>query len=119
MKTLLLNQEGDLTLIQGSFLWVEGDEELAQSVRIILGTAKEEWFLDEAFGLNRDPLFAKRFNEIEARDSIIEALTAELRIAAVEDITFRIEGRVLFVDLKLRKQDGETLRVSEVSMNVG
>lgn len=119
MKTLLLDETGDLVLEQGSFLWIEGDEELAQSVRMILGTAKGEWFLDEEFGLDREPIFVKKFNENEARDSIIEALSVEPRIASVEEMKFTREGRVLSVDLTLRKQDGETLYVQGVNLVAG
>ncbi|MGM0806530.1 MAG: DUF2634 domain-containing protein [Bacillota bacterium] len=117
MKSILLNEQGDFVFKQGSFLMVEGDEELAQSVKVILQTAKDEWFLDEDFGLNREPLFSKRTNENEIRDSIIEALIVEPRISAVENISFRKENRVLFVDLTLRKQDGEILQVGGVDIN--
>jgi phage baseplate assembly protein W len=114
MKTLLLNQEGDFVLEQGSFLWVEGDEELAQSVRVILQTRLGEWFLNLGLGLDRNTILGKNFNEVEAKSSIIEALAEEPRISGVEEITFTKTGRELSVSLKLLKENGEVLLLTEV-----
>jgi phage baseplate assembly protein W len=116
MKTILLNSEGDFVFEQGSFLMVENDLDLAQSVSFILQTAKGEWFLNPDLGLDRDALLAKNFNESLARDSIIEALSYESRIMAVEEIKFTKLGRSLFVDLVVRKQDETTLQLEGVSV---
>ncbi len=110
MRTLTL-ENGDLVLSGGSFLYVEGDIELAQSVENVLATAKGEWFLDEDHGLERDAILGKQFNESEATDAIIEAVTQEERIASVEDIRYAFDKvtRTLSVSMQLRKDDGEII----------
>lgn len=117
MKTFLLDETGDLVVENGSFVWVEGDEELAQSVRVLLQTAVGEWFLDNELGVNRDPITAKRFSENEARDSIIESLAAEPRISSIDSIVFTKVGRELLIDLVLLKADGDTLEMTGVNIN--
>jgi phage baseplate assembly protein W len=116
MKTLLLNSEGDFVFEQGSFFMAENDLEIAQSVSFILGTAKGEWFLNPDLGLDREALLTKNFNESLARDSIIEALSYETRITAVEEIKFSKLGRTLFADIVIRKQDDTTLQLEGVSV---
>jgi phage baseplate assembly protein W len=116
MKTILINSEGDFVFEQGSFFMAENDLEIAQSVSFILQTAKGEWFLNPDLGLDRDALLAKKFNESLARDNIIEALSYEPRISAVEEIQFSKLGRTLLVDLVIRKQDKTTLRLEGVSV---
>ncbi|WP_416730311.1 DUF2634 domain-containing protein [Fictibacillus sp. JL2B1089] len=117
MKSIMIDAYGDLVFEQGSFLMVKDDEELAQSVRIVLQTALEEWFLNEGFGLNRETFLTKTFNETEARDSIIDALSVEDRISSVEDIKFSKVGRSLLINLVLIKNDNTSLLIEGV--NVG
>jgi hypothetical protein len=116
MKSLLLDENGDLVFQNGDFVWVEGDEELAQQVHITLKTVKEEWFLDMDEGLDREPIFAKILKENEARDSIIEAIGQVQGISGVENITFTRSGRVLSIDLAIRKEDGEVVQLQEVEV---
>jgi hypothetical protein len=116
MKTLLIDQTGDLVFKNGDFVLIEGDEELAQSVKVLLQTSKGEWFLDESFGLDRNSIFSKNFNEEEAKNSIIEVLAQEERIASVEEITFSRIARELYVTLSLLKQDGTALLLQEVNI---
>ncbi|KZE66996.1 hypothetical protein AWM68_19845 [Fictibacillus phosphorivorans] len=117
MNSILLNPDGDFVFEQGSFLMVKEDEELAQSVRMVLQTALEEWFLNEEFGLNREVFLNKLFNENEARDSIIEALSLENRISLVEEIKFKKVGRKLLIDLVLLKNDNTSLLIEGVNLN--
>lgn len=110
MRTLTL-ENGDLVMQNGTFATISGDAELAQSVENALLTAKGEWFLDEEHGLERDALLGKGFNEGEATDAIIEAVTQDERIASVEDIlfTFNRQTRTLTVSMKLRKTEDEVI----------
>lgn len=116
MKSFLLNRSGDYVIRNNEFVMIEGDEELAQCVRILLQTSKEEWFLDVDHGLDREPIFAKPFNEVNAKDSIIESVLQEPRIASVEEITFSRVDRMLEIDMKLLKSDGEILLVEGVTV---
>lgn len=116
MKSLLLDETGDIVIENGTFVMAEGDDELAQQVRIAWQTAKGEWFLDPDEGTNREPLIAKQFNENNARDSLIESLTGLTEPIDVETLSFSREGRTLFVDAILRKQGGTTLTMEGVQL---
>lgn len=114
MKALKIDENGDFVMENGSFVMVEGDEQLAQEVRIAIQTNRGEWFLDLDEGLDREPIFAKNFNENNARSSIIESLMNTSEPLAVEEIDFLKVGRVLYVNLVLRKEDGSILNVEDV-----
>lgn len=110
MRTLAL-ENGDFVMQNGTFATLSGDEELAQSVENTLATAKGEWFLDEEHGLERDALLGKGFNEGEATDAIIEAVTQDERVESVENIVFSFDRqtRTLKVNLSIRKADEEVI----------
>ena len=112
MRTLAM-KDGDLLFERGSIKIYEGDEELAQAVSHCLSTAKGEWFLDEDYGLDRDAILGKGFNESEATDAIIEAVTQDERIERVPSIEFYFDKptRTLRIEMTLQKTDGETIEL--------
>lgn len=112
MRTLQMI-DGDLVLVQGTFVTIDEDEELRQSTAEGLRTALGEWFLDEEFGLDREPITGKGFDQNESTDAIIECVTQDPRIERVENITFTFDrpARVLRVDMQLVKTDETTLEV--------
>lgn len=114
MKALKIDENGDFILQNGSFVMVEGNEQLAQEVRIAIQTSRGEWFLDLDEGLDRQPLFAKKFSENNARSSIIESLMNTSEPLVVEEVNFLKVDRVLYVNLVLQKEDGTILNVEDV-----
>lgn len=111
MKTLLLNQGGDLELDgQRNLRMVDGPEERTQAVRILLETAKGEWFLDTQHGTDYREILGSKpdLDEAAIRETIMEALEQEKRITDVRrlDISFDRRTRVLYIDLLLL-MDGE------------
>ncbi|MCM3598722.1 DUF2634 domain-containing protein [Metabacillus idriensis] len=116
MKSFMLDLNGDFVLHNSSFVIIEGDEELAQQVRIAIHTSKGEWFLDPDEGMDRSPLVAKIFDEQAAKDSIIEALEIVSEPLIVEDIYFVRSDRTMHVNLNLRKEDGSLLEVKGVEI---
>lgn len=114
MKSFKLDENGDFVLQNGSFVMVEGDDELAQQATIAIKTSKGDWFLDPDEGTDREPLFAKIFNESEAKESIIESLEELSEPVTVEEITFSRVNRTLSIDLTLAKEDGSLLNVEGV-----
>lgn len=109
MKSPLLNASGDIVIRNNDFVMLEGDEELAQCVRVTYKTDKGEYFLDPTFGLNKEPLLAKQFDEVEATDAIVEATGQEERIESVTNVTFNKINRLLEVNVELVKDSGEKL----------
>lgn len=110
---------GDLVIENGDLIFVEEDEELAQSVESVLQTDKGEFFLEEEHGLVRDNLVGKQANQDEARDDIIEAVSQESRVESIADIVFVDDKktRKRSVRLTIQKVDGSLLDIGEVPLN--
>lgn len=118
MKSLKI-VDGDIVFETNDAVFIDEDEEIAQSVQTILQTNKGEWFLNTDFGLDRSVFFQKPFNETIANDAIREAVAQEERIQRIEDITFERSDRTLKVSLTLIKKDGGTLAIEGVNVGVG
>ncbi|WPZ17783.1 DUF2634 domain-containing protein [Geobacillus subterraneus] len=106
--------DGDLVFENGDVVMVDGDEEMVQSLTVILRTRKGEWFLNEQFGLDFSPFLTKKFDEVLATDAIAEAAAQEERIQQVEHVSFRREGRSLTVNATFIKSDGQPLQMEGV-----
>lgn len=110
-------ENGDFVVNEGDLVMVSGDEELIQSVLSILLTRKGEFSLDPEYGLSHETIFAKGTSEEEIKDDIIEALSKDSRIGAVNNITLSTEGRTLKITLSIQKQDETELTIDEVELN--
>ncbi len=111
-------QNGDIVISAGEFAMIQGDEELAHSVQMTMQTARGEWFLNEDFGMYRDPFESKPYNEEEVRASIIEAATDDTRIVSVDNLALVFDKvvRSMSVSLVLQKADGDTITIEEVEI---
>ena len=101
MKTLLLNEQGDLEFDGSNNLrMVEGKDEIKQSIRLLLGTAQGEWFLNTEHGIDwHEILGQKQPNLMEIRAIIIEGLEQEPRIDEVEEVNVELDDRTLKVKI--------------------
>ncbi|MBW7452433.1 DUF2634 domain-containing protein [Paenibacillus sepulcri] len=119
MKSLKL-VDGDLVFEDGQLLMVEGPEELAQSVQLILGTNKGEWFLNLELGINFDVFNAKQPDMEVMRDEIRAGLHQNPRIATVEEINIISDrtSRMQQVSFVATSVDGETV-TEGVEVNAG
>ncbi len=117
MKTLLLNEQGDLQLDgQNSLRMVEEADEKLQSVRLLLGTNTGEWFLNLLHGLAYETLLGqKQPSEELIRAAFLEAFEQEERIEEVLELSFEFDRaqRHLTVSFKVR-MDGEVIEGEEV-----
>ncbi|MFB7260361.1 MULTISPECIES: contractile injection system sheath initiator [Bacillati] len=118
MKTLKL-VDGDLVFTDGELEMVEGDEELKQALEMILKIRLGEFFLEENVGLDRTHLLTKQFDEELAHYDIVEALMQEERIEEISEITFSLDKtkRLLTVSVTVKKIDGTTIELEEVSVS--
>lgn len=114
MRTLEI-YNGDLVISSGDFAMIEGNEEVAQAVKVTMETARGEWFLNPLFGMRREPFENKPYNEEEQRSAIIEAATDDERVASVENLSFAFEraARVEHVRLDLLLTNGENVTIEE------
>ena len=118
MKTLKL-VNGDINFKDGELEMIEGDEELAQAVEMILKTSLGEFGLDEFLGVERENLLGKNLDEEEAQYDIIEAISQEERIATVEDIEFQFDRKARSIRIKLKlikEEDGQELVLGGVDV---
>jgi uncharacterized protein YabN with tetrapyrrole methylase and pyrophosphatase domain len=121
MKNLKL-VDGDLSFdSDGSLEMVSDDDELKQSLELILQIQLGEFDLDETVGLDWTNIFTKVFDESLARTDIIEALMQDDRVEEVSDVSFSRDNvtRLLSVDVTVLNTDGSTVNLEGVVLNAG
>lgn len=108
MRSLLIDDTGDLVFENGDLQMSSDIVDVKQSVRIILQTRLEEFYFDQDLGLSHDNLWGKdydlEFLEQDISESILEQ---ETRIQSVDDIVFNLDegDRQLSVIVKMTKDD--------------
>ncbi|MDE3837943.1 hypothetical protein C0966_00780 [Bacillus methanolicus] len=110
--------DGDLVVENGELVMIDGDEELAQSIRSILETRKGEFFLEPEHGLSYENLLGKNTNKEALRDDIIEAVSQEPRVESIPDIQIIDDrkARKRSVKLTIQKETGELVEIGEVEL---
>jgi phage baseplate assembly protein W len=111
---------GDLVVENGELSMVEGQEELVQCVKNVLGTNKAEWFLNPDMGIKFRSFLEKNLNEEEMREQIRQGLFQEPRIKTVDEITFEFDKptRSMTVRFTATAVDGEKVE-GEVIQDAG
>ncbi|MGF7436332.1 hypothetical protein [Lentilactobacillus senioris] len=123
MNDLAIDENGDIILnAVGDGLETVNDEwdDIAQSVRIILGTRLGEYVHDREMGLNRINLFTGKDGKINPYliDDINTALMQDERItdAEIGDSFFDAQNRELSISIKVNLATDES-RQLEVGVN--
>jgi phage baseplate assembly protein W len=112
--------DGDLIFDSNRELsMIEGLDEIAQSLFIIVQTRLGEFYLDETVGTDHSALLAKQFDEDAAHDAIVEALMEDNRVEEVTDIQFTQTGRTLGVSFSVQTTTGDPVTVNNVSIDGG
>ncbi len=116
MKTLLLNDTGDLEFDgQNNLRTVEGPDEKLQSVRLLLGTNTGEWFLNLLHGLSYFELLGQKPSEELIRAAFLEAFEQEPRIEEVLELSFEFDRAQRHITVYFRvRMDGEEIEGEEV-----
>lgn len=117
MKDLKL-KDGDLVFEKGDLAFVEGSDELRQSVYIGLQTNRGEWFLNPEIGIRHAAFVGKNPNEEEMRAEIIRGAMQDERIQSVEDIRIDRDSqkRKLTATFRAVSASGESV---EGEVNIG
>ncbi|MFX3616215.1 MAG: DUF2634 domain-containing protein [Sporolactobacillus sp.] len=110
---------GDLSFKNNELEMIEGLDEIAQSLFIIVQTRLGEFYLDETVGTDQSALLAKQFDEDAAHDAIVEALMEDDRVEEVADIEFTQTGRTLSVSFTVQTTTGDPVTVDNVSVDDG
>ena len=119
MKTFYIDDTGDLHLDgQNNIKMVDGVEEKAQSVRLLIATNMGEWFLNTEHGLDYWAFLGEKWpdSEEETRAAFMEAFEQEPRIEEVLSLGFEFlrEERKLKVKFRLRMEGEEVEGETEV-----
>lgn len=117
MKTLAL-EGNDLKLSKETFLVIEDEQEVAQSLKSLLSIRKGEFMLDEHVGMDRENMLGKNVNFDEIRDDIIEALSQDERVELVDDVAISVENRNAVITFNAKLLDGQEVN-EEVEIDVG
>lgn len=119
MKTLKV-VDGDVVFdANGNLEMVEGDEEIAQGVKMSLAIQKGEFELDENIGLDTSFRQNKLVKDDEITDSILEALqvmTDQNIIEGADNIVISRDKRTINVDLDAIKTDGTNINLEGVEL---
>lgn len=113
----LLLQDGDI-VVDGNDLQLVADvEEVAQCVEVVLGTNKEEWFLNLDLGIDYTNVLEKSTNA-QARNEIILGIAQEPRIETVDAVTILNDkgSRARSIKFEATSTDGEVIE-REVTVN--
>lgn len=118
MKSFYINPETDDLEFDraGKLVMVDGNEELRQSVRLLISTNLNEWFLDPTLGFDFSTVLVKRPNDELIAGALFQALEQEPRIVRVENIQTDFDGvsRTLRVSFVAVSEQGEEIEINEV-----
>lgn len=114
MKSFYLNPLTNDVELDGSnnLRMVEGDDELIQSVWMVVSTNLEEWFLNIDHGFKRKIVLGKNVNFEAVTEELYAAILQDERVSSVEDIQFDYDAatRKLRIDFAFSKQNGEIVK---------
>lgn len=101
----------DLVLKDGDFEIIEGDETVAQCVRVTLEVYKGEWFLDENHGTDYERIMGLNPSDDEIQDIIREAIFQETDVQFIDvlEVSRDLTTRRLAVNFKGRLKSGESI----------
>lgn len=111
--------DGDFAFDEkGHLIMVEGDQELAQSCELILGTNRGEWFLNPDFGIDFSVFRGKNLNNELVTDEVMAGLLQEERLDSIEDIYIQqdTKNRKATVNFTVKKTDGTLLESQGVNL---
>lgn len=92
-RDLVFDEDGNLKMIYDT-------DVIVQNIRNVLSTWKEEFFADDEHGTDYEEIMGKSQNEIEddeIEEIVREAVFQEEEVSSVEDVTYTLNGRRLFV----------------------
>ncbi|MFC2948526.1 GPW/gp25 family protein [Virgibacillus sediminis] len=117
MKTIKLDDNRDLAFEKGDFVMIDEEEEVLQSIYILLETNKKEWFFDPDMGLRRRSVTGKP-TDGEVRAAVTETISQEERVD-IEEIKINQDrkARRLTVFFRARIRRSGSVVQGEVEMN--
>lgn len=95
---LLLDDDGDLSLVNGDFAWADGAQRVAQAVRVRLLYFLGEWFLDVSLGVPwYESILVKSPNLAHVATIMRGRIADTLGVDEVTSLELDLSGRTLSV----------------------
>lgn len=116
MKALKIDESlNDLVMENGTFVWIEGKEEVVQEIRSVLKTVLGDWFLNPEFGTDYFAVLGEKYDREIAIQIIYEAIDQVERVDEVESIDIKYDNRERILDIHyVVIVDGEQIEGSEI-----
>lgn len=116
MKGFALDSNGDVIIEKNKIKLVDGTELIRQTVQTVLGTNKNEWFLNIDEGIDFNNLLGKKKDDEIIRNEIIQGLQQVDGSFVLETFTcdFDRKHRKLTINFKAKNSDGKTVSGSSV-----
>lgn len=115
MKSLKLDQYGDVVIKDNQIQTVEGIDLITQTLRQVMGTNLGEWFNDEDEGIDYHVILTKNPNYDLIQDTIntaVQQVAESLEVALTTDnFTFDVKGRDLTITFTLTVNEDESTEV--------
>lgn len=111
MKGFALDSNGDVIIEKNKIKMVDGVELIRQTVQTVLGTNKNEWFLNIDEGIDFNNLLGKKKDNEIIRNEIIQGLQQVDSSFVLETFNcdFDRKNRKLTINFKAKNSDGETV----------
>lgn len=103
-RSLKLTNNGDVIVDPetNDFVYIDGLEEKAQSLRIRLSTQRGEWAFDTIFGLDYEKVIGKGRTQEEIKLEIIETILQDQDVERAEVYEFKIDPYSRDLDVKAK-----------------
>lgn len=114
MKGFALDKNGDVIIENNKIKIVNGKELIRQNVQTVLGTNKNEWFLNIDEGIDFNNILGKKKDDEIIRNEILQGLQQVDSSFVLETFNCELDrkNRKLTIDFKAKNSDGETVEGS-------
>lgn len=109
MKGFMVSDDGDVVVAANKLMMVDGDELLRQTVRQVLGTNKQEWFLNTEEGIDFSVMLRKRVDHDEIRAELQAGLRQVDEDLILDEYAFSMKDRKMNIAFKAKDSNGDTL----------
>ena len=114
---LKINKDGLLELVSGDLSCVDEDNQIEQSVRILLRTFQGEWFLDNRIGIDYfNKVFIKNPNLDDIQQDITNKVLSLDGVQSIIDYSQYLDSakRQLNLSFNVITETGSTIGVNEI-----
>lgn len=108
MKSLALDERGDLLIYNNAFQMVDGKELIRQKVQEVINTNKGEWVFDWEHGIDFSNILGKGVTEEEVRAEIEDGLKQVDEAFIITDFSMETVGRTLTVRFMAENETDKT-----------